>query len=126
MGVGVLVVSNKKPGQMLLVTSRHSKTWALAKGQIDPSLGPLESARREAFEEAGVRGRMSSVPIGSYLHQNSAGDVFRIRVFKMHVRIELAKWPEKEERRRRWISARSALKLVANSSLRQLIEAQLA
>ncbi|WP_162918196.1 NUDIX hydrolase [Taklimakanibacter deserti] len=124
-GVGVLVISTKKPGKMLLVTSRHSKSWALAKGNIDRSLGPLESARREAFEEAGVRGRMSSVPIGSYIHHKSTGDVFRVRVFKMHVRTELAEWPEKKQRQRRWVSVRSALKLIANSGLRRLIGAQL-
>jgi hypothetical protein len=54
LGVGVLAVSTKKPGKILLVTARHSKSWALVKGHIDRSLGALESARREAFEEAGV------------------------------------------------------------------------
>jgi 8-oxo-dGTP pyrophosphatase MutT (NUDIX family) len=116
LGVGVLAVSTKKPGKILLVTARHSKSWALVKGHIDRSLGALESARREAFEEAGVRGRISPVPIGSYIHKKSADAFFRVRVFRMRVSTELSKWPEKKERQRRWVPVRSALKMIQSKA----------
>jgi 8-oxo-dGTP pyrophosphatase MutT (NUDIX family) len=122
--VAVLAVSTKRAGQILLVTSRHSKSWSLAKGNIDHALGPVETARREAFEEAGVRGRMATTPVGYYVHRKSAGGKFRVRVFKMHVRKQLSTWPERQERKRRWISVKLALKLIANPSLRRLISAQ--
>jgi 8-oxo-dGTP pyrophosphatase MutT (NUDIX family) len=122
--VAVLVVSSRRAGQILLVTSRNSKSWSLAKGNIDRALGPVETARKEAFEEAGVRGRMLTKPIGTYAHYNSAGGKFRVKVFKMHVREQLSTWPERKERRRRWVSVRQALKLITNPSLRRLISAQ--
>jgi 8-oxo-dGTP pyrophosphatase MutT (NUDIX family) len=121
--VAVLAVSTQKAGQILLVTSRHSKSWSLAKGRIDHALGPVETARREAFEEAGVCGRMTKAPIGYYVHRKSAGGKFRVRVFKMHVQKQLSTWPERKERKRRWVSLKLALKLISNPSLRRLISA---
>jgi 8-oxo-dGTP pyrophosphatase MutT (NUDIX family) len=121
--VAVLIVSTKRPGETLLVTSRNSKSWSLAKGNLDHSLGPVEAARREAFEEAGVRGRVSAASLGTYTHHKSAGGVFRVRVFKMHVQDQLSNWPEKKERQRRWVSIKASLELIPNPSLRRLITA---
>lgn len=81
----------------------------------------IEAARREAFEEAGVIGRMRAEPIGDYTHHKSGGGKFRVKVFKMHVQRELSKWPEHKERRRRWVSVAATLKLVSNPSLGRLI-----
>jgi 8-oxo-dGTP pyrophosphatase MutT (NUDIX family) len=122
--VAVLAISTKRPGKILLVTSRHSKSWSLAKGRIDASLGAIESARREAFEEAGILGRLTTTSIGSYTHRKSSGGTFRVRVFKMHVQKQLSDWPEKNMRRRRWVSTETALKLVSNPSLYRLIKAR--
>jgi 8-oxo-dGTP pyrophosphatase MutT (NUDIX family) len=119
--VAVLVLSTKRPGEVLLVTSRNSKSWSLAKGNIDHSMGPVESARREAYEEAGVLGRMSAAPLGSYTHRKSAGGAFRVKVFKMHVRKQLSRWPEKSERKRRWVPVEAALDLIGNPSLKRFI-----
>lgn len=119
--VAVLAVSTKKPGKILLITSRNSKSWSLAKGKVDRSMSPLEAARREAFEEAGVIGRMRAASIGYYTHHKSGGGTFRVKVFKMHVQRELSKWPEKKERRRRWVSVEATLKMISNPSLSRLI-----
>jgi 8-oxo-dGTP pyrophosphatase MutT (NUDIX family) len=122
--VAVLAISTKRPGKILLVTSRHSKSWSLAKGRIDVSLGAVESARREAFEEAGILGRMPAASIGSYMHRKSSGGTFQVRVFKMYVQKELFDWPEKQERTRRWVSVATALTLISNPSLYRLIKAR--
>ena len=121
--VAVFPVWTRKPGKVLVVTSRRSKSWSLAKGHVDPSLGAIESARREAFEEAGVRGRVMRKSIGSYIHRNSVGGRFQVKVFLMHVREELSNWPEKRERQRQWITVDSDLDLISNRSLRRLIKA---
>jgi 8-oxo-dGTP pyrophosphatase MutT (NUDIX family) len=122
--VAVLAVSTQKPGQILLVTSRTSRSWSLAKGNVDQGLEPVEAARKEAFEEAGIRGRMASEPVGSYIHRKTVGGKYRVKVFKMHVRKQLSTWPEKKERKRRWVPVKLALKLISNPSLKQLIKAQ--
>ena len=43
--------------EILLLTTRQSKRWIIPKGWPIKGLRPAKSAAREAFEEAGVRGR---------------------------------------------------------------------
>ncbi|MCC7464600.1 MAG: NUDIX domain-containing protein, partial [Gammaproteobacteria bacterium] len=58
----------------LVVTSRHSKRWIFPKGRIDPGEEPWEAALREAYEEAGVRGRISRLPAGFHVpHRPESG-----------------------------------------------------
>ena len=121
--VAVLAVSTRRPGKTLLITSRNSRSWSLAKGKVDRSSSPVEAARQEAFEEAGVLGRMQSASIGYYTHHKSGGGAYRVKVYKMYVQRELAKWPENKERERRWVSIEAALGLISNPSLRRLVKA---
>lgn len=121
--VAVLAVSTSRPDKILLITSRNSKSWSLAKGKVERSASPIEAARQEAFEEAGVLGRMQSASIGYYTHHKTSGGAYRVKVFKMHVQRELTKWPERKERQRRWVSVEAALGLISNPSLRRLIRA---
>ncbi len=60
--------SSKRNSQIevLLVTSLNSKRWILPKGWLEPELSPAENAAREAFEEAGVTGKVSPQPVGAY------------------------------------------------------------
>jgi len=51
--------------RVLLVTSRTRRRWILPKGKVAPRMLPGRSAEREAFEEAGVLGRLAKDPIGS-------------------------------------------------------------
>jgi ADP-ribose pyrophosphatase YjhB (NUDIX family) len=44
--------------EILLVTTRRSKRWIIPKGWPIKGLRPAKSAAREAFEEAGVRGKI--------------------------------------------------------------------
>src|SRR5262249_32651877 len=45
--------------RVLLVTSRGSGRWLIPKGNIDPGLTPAEAAAKEAYEEGGIRGRIT-------------------------------------------------------------------
>ena len=47
--------------EVMLVTSRYTGQWIVPKGTIDPGEAAAEAARREAEEEAGVRGRVGVV-----------------------------------------------------------------
>jgi 8-oxo-dGTP pyrophosphatase MutT (NUDIX family) len=42
--------------EVLLVTSIKKKKWIIPKGFIEYNMSPFQSAKKEAFEEAGVRG----------------------------------------------------------------------
>ncbi len=52
--------------QVMLVTSRETRRWVLPKGWEEPSSTPHEQAAREAFEEAGLVGKVEREPIGHY------------------------------------------------------------
>jgi 8-oxo-dGTP pyrophosphatase MutT (NUDIX family) len=57
---------NGKP-EVLLLTSRGKGRWGIPKGWPIPKRSPQATARREAFEEAGLKGRViNRDPIGRY------------------------------------------------------------
>lgn len=94
--------------EILLITSRETRRWILPKGWIENNVKPHDTAALEAFEEAGVRGRIKKKPIGSYIYEKrlSNGDsvLCEVSVFALKVTAELNDWPEKNERERRWMS----------------------
>lgn len=106
--------------EILLVTSNTRKRWILPKGNIEPHLGPLESARREAFEEAGVRGRVQRLSFGSYHHRSSSG-ITLVEVYLMEVSEVLEHWPEENQRIREWMSLAHAYDRVLEEGLRRLL-----
>ena len=42
----------------MLVTSRETGRWVIPKGWLIRQLGPSSTAKREAYEEAGLKGRL--------------------------------------------------------------------
>jgi 8-oxo-dGTP pyrophosphatase MutT (NUDIX family) len=52
--------------EFLLVNTSSGK-WTFPKGRLDPGLSPSESASREAWEEAGAKGRIQEKHFGFYL-----------------------------------------------------------
>ena len=52
--------------EILLVTTRGTRRWIVPKGWPIRGLRPAKSAAREAFEEAGVTGRIGPKPIGLF------------------------------------------------------------
>ena len=55
----------------LLVTTRQSRQWIIPKGWPIKGLRPAKSAAREAFEEAGVRGRVGGKSIGFFAYNKT-------------------------------------------------------
>ena len=106
--------------RLLLVTSRRKKHWVVPKGIIEPHLSPSESAAQEAWEEAGIRGRIRPHPVGEYKYDKWGGTC-RVQVFLLEVTEELAEWPEAFFRERRWVSVEEAAELVDQGGLRRLI-----
>ena len=84
-----------------------------------------EAAAQEAFEEAGVEGRIAPEPIGRFAHTKRSGVLGPLQthvvVHTLAVERELADWPERTERTRRWFSLPEAARNVASDELRALI-----
>lgn len=118
---GVLPYRRTDAGpEVLLVTSTTRKRWIIPKGNIEPHLGELESARLEAFEEAGVAGSIRPHPLGSYVHDGGGGPT-RVRVYLMEVENVLDSWPEQERRRREWMSSQAAGDRILEIGLKDLL-----
>jgi 8-oxo-dGTP pyrophosphatase MutT (NUDIX family) len=112
--------------EILLVTSRGTRRWIIPKGWPKSGLAPHETAMEEAFEEAGVIGKVSKKPIGSYSYQKafSKRDAAkcRVQVFPMQVARQHKTWPECRERRAEWYSPAAAARAVTEVRLRRLIQ----
>ena len=115
---GVLPVSD---GRVCLVTSSSGKRWIIPKGMIDPGHTAGEGALIEAWEEAGLLGVLRPEPIGSYLYEKY-GRLHHVVVFVLEVTEAVSDWPERNIRRREWVSPEKAAERVVESGLKLLIE----
>ena len=86
---------------------------------------PYDTAAKEAFEEAGVIGKVSKRPIGSYPYDKilEKGDKTscRVQVFALRVTHQRKRWPEKRERKVRWYPPAEAARFVRDPHLRRII-----
>jgi 8-oxo-dGTP pyrophosphatase MutT (NUDIX family) len=107
--------------RIVLVTSRTRKRWIIPKGIIEPGLSPLESARQEALEEAGVKGKIFPQDIGTYSYNKWKGTC-TVTVFVMQVRKMLDMWEEEWLRARELVSLEEAIKRIEEEDLKKMIQ----
>jgi 8-oxo-dGTP pyrophosphatase MutT (NUDIX family) len=125
--VGALPFRRDKGGdvQVMLVTSRGTRRWVIPKGNPIKGLKIHRSAEREAFEEAGVLGRISKKPVGRFAyekHLKSGATVpCEVAVFALQVEKQRKHWPEMAEREWRWFSPDEAAAAVAERDLHDLL-----
>lgn len=87
------------------------------------------AAKRETYEEAGVRGALDGTPLGTFHFQSDKKERIAQRdrgacialVHVMRVQEELGQWPEMTERRRRWVRVRECLDLCRHEWMRQAL-----
>ena len=106
--------------EVLLITSRTRKRWILPKGVVEPGLDAVASAANEAFEEAGVKGRLAEPSVGSFAYAKWEG-ICTVEVFAMTVEEVLDDWPERAERTRRWLPLAEAAGLADDPEAGDLI-----
>ncbi|HVF38304.1 MAG TPA: NUDIX hydrolase [Gemmatimonadaceae bacterium] len=103
--------------EVLLVTSTGSGRWVIPKGHILEVVGGRESARREAFEEAGLEGEVELEPFHRYTHGD---DDAVVDVYLMRVTREFESWPEEDVRERRWVPLAEADSFVEDDGLSKM------
>jgi 8-oxo-dGTP pyrophosphatase MutT (NUDIX family) len=117
--------TGKSKLEVMLVTSRGTHRWIIPKGWPKIGLPSYQTAKEEAFEEAGVSGKVSKRRIGAYLYTKTLkkGDSARcnVHVFPLRVDRQHKKWPEKNQRRTRWFKPAQAAKVVQEPNLRRII-----
>jgi phosphohistidine phosphatase len=105
--------------EILLITSRKRKRWVIPKGIVEPGMSPQESAVKEAFEEAGIQGKASEMPLGVYFYPKWNG-LCRVDVFPFEVTRILPEWEEAVERDREWLTVEEAAQRVREHDLKTL------
>lgn len=111
--------------QICLVTSRGTGRWIPPKGWPVDNLTPAEAAAAEAYEEAGLVGKVLPVCIGVYSYIKPLDETLTpcmAMVYPLKVKRTLSDWPEKAERRRRWFSRKKAAARVVEPELQRIIE----
>jgi 8-oxo-dGTP pyrophosphatase MutT (NUDIX family) len=110
-----LACRRRKDGELsiLLVSKRRSGKWGVPKGRLDGNLTFGEVAAKEAFEEAGIKGRVSPNSIGMFRVKKRTpsrqhSQVIEVWVYLMEVTKCLHEWPEKGKREIRWVSCETA------------------
>jgi predicted phosphate transport protein (TIGR00153 family) len=110
---------------VLLITSRETGRWVVPRGNPVRGLTGHESAAVEAWEEAGIRGPLSELPIGHYPYEkvkrSGRAVPTDVTLYAMAVEQELFAWPERPERNRRWFAQEEAAGLVAEPRLAALL-----
>ena len=109
--------------QLMIIRSSQDKHWVVPKGIADPGHSLQDSARKEAWEEAGVEGEVHDEALGSYSYAKW-GSTCTVTVYPMAVTRQLPEevWEERH-RGRMWVSPKKAAELLRQRELRPLIVA---
>jgi 8-oxo-dGTP pyrophosphatase MutT (NUDIX family) len=114
--------------EILVVTSRQTRRWIIPKGWPIRGLKPGKSAAREAFEEAGIRGRISTKAVGAFTYEKALDEkdlevTCEVRVFSLLVKRQASVWPEAKQRTSQWVDPAKAMTLVKEPELKAVIAA---
>jgi len=111
--------------EILVITSRDTGRWVIPKGWPMQGKQAHEVAEREAYEEAGVKGKVQRAAVGAYVYQKRMDHGLeiscKVQVHALEVEAFCKKFPEKGTRRLEWVDYKEAAKRVAEPSLKELI-----
>jgi 8-oxo-dGTP pyrophosphatase MutT (NUDIX family) len=111
--------------EILVITSRDSGRWVIPKGWPMKKKKPHQAAATEAWEEAGVRGKVNKMPVGRYIYlkELDSGDVAPVMVemYQVEVTEVWAEFKEKGQRVLDWVSPDEAARRVREIELKALI-----
>ena len=116
----------KKQGlEVLLVTSRDTGRWVIPKGWPMPGKKSHTVAEREAYEEAGVKGKAEREPLGYYTYLKGLNYglkvICRVQVHALKVDEMLKQFPEKGARQVEWVTCAEAAARVNEPDLKTLL-----
>ncbi|KAG0478375.1 hypothetical protein HPP92_013094 [Vanilla planifolia] len=114
--------------EVLMITSPEREDLVFPKGGWENDESVDEAARREALEEAGVRGIIHDTPLGvwefrSKSKQNLCGQEGACRgyMFALEVTEELDFWPEQSAHERKWLNVLEAWKFCRYDWMREAL-----
>ncbi|MGB5339489.1 MAG: histidine phosphatase family protein [Gammaproteobacteria bacterium] len=113
---------NKGKLEILVISSSKNKHLVVPKGIKDPGLNPQESAAKEAWEEAGVEGKVATDALGEYRY-GKWGATCTVTVYPMKVTrvIPDEEWEERH-RGREWMPPDKAASRLKQKELRPMVK----
>ncbi|BAF09952.1 nudix hydrolase 21, chloroplastic [Oryza sativa Japonica Group] len=122
--VGCIPYRVRSGGEMevLVITSQKGHGMMFPKGgwELDESMD--EAARREALEEAGVRGD-TETSLGCWYYKSRRYDTtYEGFMFPLRVTDELLQWPEMSSRKRTWATVQQAMDGCQHGWMREALE----
>lgn len=101
--------------EVMMISSQHGDGFLFPKGGWETDETAEQAAEREAMEEAGVLGNVQEL-VGTFEFKSkrqknefSLEGNCRAHIFVLLVMEELEDWPEKNTRRRQWLTVDKAL-----------------
>ena len=112
--------------EVLLVKSSRGR-WIIPKGWPMDGHTDAETAKIEAWEEAGLlKGKVSKAPIGGYVTEKRFDDgrvaTCHVSVYRIDVKEMTKTYPEAALRKRTWSPLKSAVKKVDDAGLKSLLK----
>lgn len=107
--------------EILLITSIRKKKWIIPKGYVEFNLSPFDSAKKEAFEEAGIIGSNETIELGTIHLKKDSGNT-RLKLYSMEVLKILDDYPEKELRKRKWFNVDEAAEKISTPEISEVIK----
>ena len=106
--------------KIYLITSREQGQWIIPTGKLEKNLSNRRVALLEAFEEAGILGKLDEQFKVQVLLQSPCGKKKRKTiVFLLYVKRILNHWPEESERKRKSVSIQTYMKTVSDKKLKR-------
>ncbi|HBM88509.1 MAG: NUDIX hydrolase [Parvibaculaceae bacterium] len=110
---------------LLMITSRTHERWIFPKGAIEKGETASEAALREAYEEAGIRGRM----LEQFAHDVQAikqmpdgpRDLI-VTYIPLHFTEQHDEWPERKNRDRHWVTLPDARKIAGGPDIHSALQ----
>ncbi|MFK7876217.1 MAG: NUDIX hydrolase [Paracoccaceae bacterium] len=111
--------------RVLLVTSRRTGRWIIPKGWPMDGKTPAETAAQEAWEEAGVQGKVRDMCLGLFSYRKVLEDADDLpcvaMVYPVKVKSLATIFPETGQRKRKWVSRKKAAQMVSEPELARIL-----
>ena len=114
------VVLNK--AGLVLVVNQHGNSWSLPKGHLDEGETALIAAKREIYEESGIRDLKFIKPLGSYerhriglnTNEEDASELKVIEMFLFTTAEERLKPLDPDNPEARWVAPHEVAQLLTH------------
>lgn len=109
---------------ILFVTSQTRGRWILPKGKSKSGESDTAAAKREAFEEAGIKGDiLSQFPMTVLIEKTSLDTSERVPVtyYPMRVTQQVDDFPEKKSRERHWALLKDATRVAHHDDYLEIV-----